>query len=374
MRSFLIALAVAVALTVPARAQDVRLPADFIAERLSGSECSRFYSPGRLGSDLRFISEMAGVRLASTRSILIRHEALSDRWTRLLGVAYGAAARGDARGGQAIAATLVGLARAGALLDVPSVAQALRTRCWADRSGDTPCPIHVVQHTGYAMIAMIQAAIVLEEFLSDADRAALDRYFDQGYRKFIAPLAQNGKRSDGLYEFADYGLGVLAYARWTRDARLAASELRARRSAFLSRIEPGGLIDNSSYRGYRGYWYHTLGAEAALGYALVARRFGRDFFADPALGPRLRNLAAQTVQGGADPNVFVALPARGDNAIRDPADAIPHMHQFAVNLPRIIRAEFGFDVPTASRYRQLSSSETISRLIGFDSRCYYASR
>jgi hypothetical protein len=373
MRRLLLLLFLAAALAAPARAQDVRLPSDFIVERLAGAECARFYAPGRLASDLRFVSELRGQRLRSDNSLTIRHDAISDRWTRLLGVAYGAAAKGDARAGQAVVATLTELARAQALLDAPSVEQALRTPCWADGNPGAPCPLHVVSHTGYAIVAMIVAAIVLEEHVTEADRATLDGYFDAGYRRFIAPLARNGARSDGLYEFADYGLGVLAYARWTRDPRLAASELRARRSSFLSKIAPDGMIDNNSFRGFRGYWYHTLGAEAALGYALVARSFGRDFFADPSLGPRLRNLAAQTVRG-ADPAVFAALPPRGDNAARNPGDAIPHMHQFAVNLPRIIRTEFGFEVPTAGRYRELSSSETISRLIGFDARCYFASR
>lgn len=364
----------ALVLTIPsAIAQGVTLPRDFIADRLSPAECSRFFSAGRLGADLTFISQLSGQRLTSTRSLTINHDAISDRWRRLLGVAYGAAARNDRRSGEAIIATLAGLARDGALLDAPSVDAALRTRCWADGNKNVPCPLHVVQHTGYAMIAMIVAASVLDEYISKADRAIFDDYFRQGFRKFIAPLARNGRQADGLYEFADYGIGVLAYARWTGDASLAQSEIRARRASFLRKIEPEGLIDNNSYRGYRGYWVHTLGAEAALGYALIARRFGVDLFADRALGPRLRNMALQTARGS-DPAVFLALPARGENAIRDPQDAIPHMHQFAVNLPRIIRTEFGIDVPTAARYRQLAGSETISRFIGFDARCYYASR
>lgn len=354
-------------------AQGVTLPRDFIAERLAPAECSRHFAGGRLSSDLAFIAQLGGQRLTTTNSLTINHDAISDRWRRLLGVAYGAAARDDRRSGEAIIATLAGLARTSVLLDAPSVEQAKRTRCWADGNKNALCPLHVVSHTGYAMIAMIVAASVLDEYITEADRALFDDYFRQGFRKFIQPLARNGRQADGLYEFADYGIGVLAYARWTGDEGLAASEIRARRASFLSKIEPEGLIDNNSYRGYRGYWYHTLGAESALGYALIARRFGVDLFSDPALGPRLRNLAIQTARGS-DPAVFLALPARGENAARDRADAIPHMHQFAVNLPRIIRAEFGIDVQTASRYRQLAGSETISRLIGFDARCYYASR
>lgn len=359
----------------PAKAQNITLPTDFFVEKLQGSACSKFFSSSRLNSDLKRISEIRSLSITSTNTLTVDHDALSSRWTKLLGVSYGAAARGDAASGQKIIGTLVNLAQSNALLDAPSYSSAKRTQCWADGRSDLPCPLHVVQHTGYTGIAMIYAANVLEEFASADQKRVLDGYFDKIYKKFILPLAANGAKSPGLYEFGDYGLGVLAYARWTNNTRLAKSELRKRRSSFLRKIEADGMLKENSYRGYRGYWYHTLGAESALGYAMVARSFGQDFFKDPKLGPRLQNMAIQSVNGGRSYSEFRAraLQKTTQNAIKDPAAEIPHMHQFAVSLPSIIKQEYGYAVKTASAYRSKGRIETISKLVGFNADCYYSS-
>ncbi|WP_434622458.1 alginate lyase family protein [Tabrizicola sp. M-4] len=364
---------ISLALPIGASVQARDLPADFIADRL-GPSCTRFFSPSRLSGDLRYVSELRSVSLQSTNSLTMDHDAISKRWTRLLGVAMGAAARNDQSSAGQIIDTLVGLAEARALLGVMSVSEAQRVNCWAGGNKNSVCPYHVVQHSGFAAIAMIMSASMLEEHIQPDQKKILEGYFDALFKKFIGPLSKNGLRSDGLYEFADYGIGVLAYARWTGNSRLATSEINARKRSFLGKINADGLIDNNSFRGYRGYWYHTLGAESAFGYALVARRFGVDLFNDRQLGPRLRNLAIQVVNGANDYASFRALPARGNNAARDVADEIPHMHQFAVNLPRIIQQEYGLRVPIQSAYRSKGQSETISRLIGFNADCYYDSR
>ena len=359
----------------PVSAQNVTFPSDFFVERLQGSACSRFFSSSRLSSDLKMISGIRLGTVSSTNTLNVDHDALSKRWTKLLGVSYGAAARGDAASGQKIVATLVNLAQANALLDAPSYSNAKRVECWRGGRSDRPCPLHVVQHTGYTGIAMLYSAVVLEEYMTANQRRVLDAYFGKIYKKFISPLAANHARSNGLYEFGDYGLGVLAYARWKRDAKLAKSEIRKRRSSFAKKINAQGMLTENSYRGYRGYWYHTLGAESALGYALVARSFGTDFFKDPKLGPRLQNLAIQTVNGGRSYSEFRAraLQKSPKNAIKDPKEEIPHMHQFAVGLPTIIKREYGYGVKTASAYKSKGRIETISRIIGFNADCYYSS-
>lgn len=359
----------------PVNAQNVTFPSDFFAERLQGSGCSRFFSSSRLNGDLKMISGLSSASMTSTNSLTVNHDAFSKRWTTLLKVSYGAAARGDAASSRKVVATLVSLAKANALLNAPSFSSAKRVECWEGGRSDRPCPLHVVQHTGYTGIAMLYSAIVLEEYVNADQRRVLDAYFDKIYKKFISPLAANHARNDGLYEFGDYGLGVLAYARWKRDARLVKSELRKRRSSFIKKIDAQGMLKENSYRGYRGYWYHTLGAESAFGYALVARSFGTNFFKDAKLGPRLQNLAIQTVNGGRAYSDFRAraLQKSPKNAIKDPKAEIPHMHQFAVGLPTIINQEYGYGVKTASAYKSKGRIETISKIIGFNADCYYSS-
>lgn len=374
-----VAALLAVAAPAPSRAQNMTLPEDLIAERLQGQACARFFSPGRLDRDLRFVAQMKGMRLRSTNSLTFTGDLsrISKHWTRLLGVSYGAAARGDQRAAQKIIGVLVDFAQSNAFLDGPSIGQARKSPCWDGGNAGSVCLWHVISGYTDTSIALIASAVVLEEHMTAAQKSVLDAYFKKLYRRLIAPMSAEFTRSEGIYGMGgDFGFGVLAYARWTRDARLAAKELRTRRGAFSRKIGVDGMIANNSYRGYRGYWYHTLGAEMALSYALVARRFGVDFFNDRKLGPKLRSLAIRTVNGNNDYAAFLAqsLTKRRDNAIRSKADEIPHMHQMAVNLPAMLRQEYGWRVRPAAAYRSKGKEETISQFSGFNVDCYYGSR
>ena len=190
----------------------------------------------------------------------------------------------------------------------------------------------------------------------------LDQYFSKTYRKYTKPLTNSQIKNDGYYEFGGHGLGVLAYANWTRDAKLAKRAIGKMRKKIRKVITRKGYIDNNSYRGVRAYWYHTLGADSIYGYAAVARAHGVDFFADPKVGPELRNLAGATLEGAVDYEKFVSKGTRGKNYSKDPKDARLHMHQLAVSLPTFIKD--GIEVPTA--YDRLSRPGSSLR--------YYSSR
>ena len=81
------------------------------------------------------------------------------------------------------------------------------------------------------------------------------------------------------------------------------------------------------------------------------------------------------MNGGRDYAQFRARALQGmsKNAIREQGAEIPHMHQFAVGLPTIIKNEYGYVVRTAAAYKSKGWIETISKLIGFNVDCYYSS-
>ena len=210
--------------------------------------------------------------------------------------------------------------------------------------------------------------------MNESDKQILSKYFKKAYKKFVKPLALGSLNNDGFYEWGDGGIGVLAYAHWTNDKNLAYKEIKRRRNDMIKKITKDGYIHNNSFRGNRGYWYHTLGANSMFGYAIIVRSFGVDLFKDEYLGPKLKLLAFRTLEGDQDYSTFEKLSTRGNNVSKDPKDARPHMHQVAVSLPIIMLKEFGMLANNNWTYKRLVKYESIDKFIGFNADCYYSSK
>ena len=200
----------------------------------------------------------------------------------------------------------------------------------------------------------------------------IDPYFAAAYRKFVGPSATSDH--DGLYDFANDGLGRLAYAAWTNNLRLASRELSVRRRQFARTIQSDGYIRNNSFRGVRALWYHTYGLDPALSYALVARSWGMDLFRDPQVGPRLRAAVEKSALGITDYAAFRRAGNRGDSYSLDPRDEEPFVHQLALNLYTIAAREFGIRLPRSARHFELVRYEDYSQTSGLSAACYYSSR
>lgn len=354
-----------------ANANNISFPKDFFVEQINAKECS----VGNKNTNLEWIKDIAQINanklFAKDTSLTVNHNQLSKRWAELLRITYIAAGDLDKQLAHDIIDILVYIAKAEALLSTSTDTDG---QCWAGGNKNAKCAYHTPQHTGFAFHAMLYSAIILKEYITSEQKEILDEYFDQAYEKFISPFAIKSLHADGFYEFGDYGLGVLAYAHWTNDKGLAKKEIERRYQSIRRKIESTGYINNNSYRGNRGYWYHTLGANSIYGYAIVARAYGVDFFKDPKLGPDLRAMALKTLEGELDYNKFISKGNRGKNVSKDPKDARLHMHQMAVSLPSIILNEFGITVGNNYRYQSLKNAETIDRFIGFNVDCYYNSK
>jgi hypothetical protein len=353
---------------------EISFPQDYFVEVIRGESCQ---SPRSFSSGINFIRDLETFGPnwnAKGNSLTVNNGGISKRWAALLELSYTAAATSNAEQSKELIRTLMYLAEKRLLLDALKVNE-IKSSCYAG-SGNVKakCPYHIPQHTSFLFTAMLNAANVLSEYTTQQERSVLESYFASAYQDFIKPLASSGLRDQSFYEFGDGGLGVLAYARFTNDKSLAASEIGARKNALMKVINDEGYIDNNSYRGVRAYWYHTLGANSAYGYALVAREFGVDFFRDQVLGPKLKALAEKVVEGTVDYKKFMSKGNRGYNHSKDPIYAQPHMHQMAVSLPIILKREFGINVPLSSAYVSKVSNETIDRIIGFNADCYYASK
>jgi len=357
-------------------------PRFFIADSL-GSACTvdergrgRSASAAKAALDRLYSnSERYIADLRRSTGLTAYHDAYTANWDPILFNSYAAAAAGD----QALAATIIAglaqLARGGRYLNEPGLitrSQALSGPSCYSQGPNTPCPSHTPRFVARMYTNLLISAAVLEPYMNEQDRATIMPWFDAGYKKFVLPELNSDQ--DGLYDFANNGMARLAYAALKNDMGLASRELSARRRDFVKHIEPSGYIQNNSYRGVRGFWYHTYGLDPALSYALVAREWGVDYFRDADLRARMTAALQKTSLGITDYAAFRSVGNRGDSYSTNPADTKDHVHQFALNIYAISSREFGIRLPADRKFQELSRLESYSTISGLSARCYYSGR
>jgi len=318
----------------------------------------------------RYIDRLNG----NSTSLFADKDAYEGDWEAVLFNAYAAAARNDAAGAHAILDGLARIAQKNRYLFEPGLVsqeQVLRSgrSCYA-RGPNARCdrltPVFVAR-----MHANLQiAAAVLGPYATDAHRAVLTPWFEAAQERFIAPQSQRDQA--GLYDLANLGMGRLAWAAWTDDLRLARREISFRRQQILDHIEPSGYIDENSYRGVRGFWYHTYGLDPFLSFALLSRSWGVDLLADPAVNARFRAALEKTALGIRDHAAFRSVGNRGDSYSTDPRDTRDFMHQYALNLYQISEREFGLRLPRSARHDELRRDMQFTVTSGFLASCYYS--
>lgn len=312
--------------------------------------------------------------LRASNSLTVNKDAYAAHWPVILFNSYAAAA-GDPGLARTILDGLGQLARAERYLTEPgllTMAEAKALPACYSQGPDTPCPTHTPRFVAQMYANLMISAAVLKPHMTEADQAVLIPWVRAGYAKFVGPEVRADQ--SGLYDFADMGMAELAYATLTEDAGRAQRELAYRRGDFLRHIESSGYIDQNSFRGVRGFWYHTYGLDPALSYALVAREWGVDYFADPTLGPRLRAAVEKTALGIRDYAAFRAPGNRGTAYSTDPRDTRAFVHQYALNLYEIAEREFGIRLPPDPEHKSKAAMESYSQIAGLSARCYYSGR
>ena len=365
-----------------APASRIAAPTYFIADAL-GSGCTRDNrgnGPSRSAATsaldrLNNNSQTYVTRLRQSTSLTPEKDAYEANWEPILFNSYAAAASGDA----ALARVIIDGMKRLAIGQRYQSEQGLLT--WSQARSmppcygngpDSPCATHTPRFVGRMFANLLIATAVLNSELTEEDRAVLIPWLTRGYRNFVLPDLESDQ--DGIYDFANMGTARLAFAAVTNDMRLAQREMSERRRDFIRRISSDGYIDENSYRGVRGFWYHTYGLDPALSYALIAREWGVDYFRDPTLGPRLAAAVQKTSLGISDYEAFSAIGTRGSAFSSDPADTRAFVHQFALNLYPIAAREFGVQLPNSPMHTQLSRLEGYSTISGMMARCYYSGR
>ena len=150
-------------------------------------------------------------------------------------------------------------------------------RCYKGK-GNTKavCHWHTAQEASRFAGQITIAALKVRPFMDKASSGIIGNYLKSLYEKFSQPWQDNhGKRwkkqsQVGFYQMGYGSFSVLAYAAYTQDKQLAHKTFEETYNYIDKRLLEDGFIVNNSFRGVRGFWYHTLGLNNILGFVALA--------------------------------------------------------------------------------------------------------
>ena len=309
-----------------------------------------------------------------SNSLTVRHEPISRPARMLFAVSHTAIAAGESDSIRDVVSILVDIAEADTLLETMTVAEATTGKdlCYAGkRKTSAPCDVHAPQFAAIFAGNYLVAAILLESSMTAAQRSAVNAYVEKMYRKYIVPVAESAWKGDrGYYQMANGGIAVLAYAAWTKDTGLAARTFGRMFGDIDRKFFEDGYINNNSFRGVRGFWYHTYGVNSALAVIGLAKSWGvsipKEVNAKVVASTRLINV------GVTDLAAFKSRPFSGytGNASSNPRDARPHIHQMAVGIDTLAMRYAGVTLERDPTYlRKRRNEEPSDFTLGFNPVC-----
>ena len=184
-------------------------------------------------------------------------------------------------------------------------------RCYKGK-GDTKavCHWHTAQEASRFAGQLTIAALKVQPYMDDISSKIIGNYLEELYEKFSQPWQDNHikrwkkKSLVGFYQMGYGSFSVLAYAAYTQDKQLARKTFKETYNYINNRLLENGLIVNNSFRGVRGYWYHTLGLNNILGYVSLAEEW--NYPLDNELKKRISKAVEQMALGANDIDAYNA--------------------------------------------------------------------
>ena len=245
-------------------------------------------------------------------------------------------------------------------------------RCWKDNNPKAPCWYHEYEFAGQWFGNYMISAVMLKSELNEDEFKIVNKYIKKMYKKFLKPI-QFRKNDKGFYGMANGGLSTLVYASWTEDKKLAAKEINHRFKEINKLFYDDGYINDNSFRGLRGQWYHSYGVDIALGYIYIAELWGANI--PKNIQDKLFNSAKIVNLAITDPKKFLERKnpnGLARNRITDPKKATPHTHQMAIAIDTLMEIVTGVKLendPIYLRKRKMHTPDGIDDLIGFNPNC-----
>ena len=375
-----VALFVSLSPTAPSDAASIRIPKYFYGDKLGSCEMMRYGRPVSLAN--------ASVRLkikgvigydwdsdhhARSDSLTVRHERISDPAKLLFAASHFAMSHDDPDQIRQAISYVAGIARANTILNTMTVRQAknMGTKCYEGKGKTSAkCWAHAPQYAAQFAGNYLVSAILLKSKMTGEQRTIVDDYARKLHRKYIKPWHAGSRRAIGYYQMANGGINELAYAAWSEDKRLASRTFKRMFKDIRNSFYKDGYINNNSFRGFRGFWYHTYGLNSALAVMGLARAWNMDV--PKAVADRVRRAAELTNIGVVDLDKFNSRKFSGyrGNASTNPKDARPHIHPSAIAIDAMAEHYAGVTIkhdPIYARKRQKQGPSDFT--VGFHPVC-----
>ena len=311
---------------------------------------------------------------ANSNSMDVHHQAITVPMNLLMAATHNALSKNIKSEIDTAKNLLIDLAKTDTLYDsIGYYKVQKKPGCYANGDPNSPCWYHEYQYARNVFARYMVNALWLKDELNEQEFKIVNKYIEKMYKKFIEPVELE-KQEQGFYQMANGGMAILAYASWTNDKELAAEEITHRFKEIDSLFYEDGYINDNSFRGYKGQWYHSLGLDSALGYIYIAKLWGAE------VPTKLQNKlvkASEVVNlaitdwdkfKSRQHNKFVP------NAILDPKNAMKYTHQYAIAIDTLMlevtNVELEYDTTyLQKRNYQIEMSYGIDELIGFPAGC-----
>ena len=309
---------------------------------------------------------------ANSNSLVVNHDNITVPIKVFLAATHNAIGKNEKENIEIAKKLLVDLAKANTLYDSISI-EGLKSKpkCWANNDPNSPCWYHEYEFARGVFSNYMIGALWLKSELTKDEFKIVNKYIKKMYKKFLKPV-EFKKQDAGIYQMANGGASTLVYASWTNNKKLAAKEINFRFKEFDKLIYDDGYINNNSFRGYRGQWYHSYGLNITLGYVYVAELWGAKI--PEKLQKKINNSAKVANLAITDWKKFKSREFKGKNRnkISDPSNAIKHTHQMAIAIDKLMEVVTGIELendPVYLQKRKMHLKDGIDDLIGFNPNC-----
>ena len=243
-----------------------------------------------------------------------------------------------------------------------------KPNCWANGDGNAPCWYHAYEFArdGFANLMII--AIYLKEDLNKEEFTILNKYIKKMYKKFVQPDAFYDENK-GFYAMGNGGTPNLIFAHWSNDKKLSAKEFNFRFYQIDKLFYEDGYINNNSFRGYRGLWYHSYGLYSALGYIYLAKLWGVKV-PDNVMN-KVKKASEILNLGITNYEKFSSREYDGEqnNNKYKKKNARMHTHQDALAIDTLMEMVVGVTLEDDPRYLELRKERGMDDLVGFNANC-----
>ena len=310
---------------------------------------------------------------ANSNSRDVVHEAITDPIKMLMSATHNAIGNDNQDNIKIAKNLLIDLAKADTLYDSIGYHEVQKKPlCYAGRGDvNAPCWYHEYEWASQVFANYMISALWLRDELNEQEFKIVDQYIKKMYKKFLQPT-EFQKKEQGFYAMANGGTGILIYASWTNNKKLAAKEINFRFKEMDKMFYEDGYINNNSFRGVRAQWYHSYGLNSALGYVYIAKLWGAEIpkklYNKLVKASKVSNLAIT------DYETFRSRPFTGTNTniTEDPKDAKKHTHQAAFAIDTLMKIVTGVELerdPVYLKLRKYHAKAGIDDLIGFNPNC-----